>query len=76
MISCILCFTSVLAFIHCLLNNIGTHVDPIIIINRIKKGMEIAGLRDSLVKILQDYSLQVGGLILESEQHLEMILIL
>ena len=46
-------------FITGLLNSIGTHVDPIILIRRIQTGMEIPGLRDSLVKILQDYNLQV-----------------
>lgn len=50
----------VLAFITGLLNNIGTHVDPILLIYRIKEGMEIPNLRDSLVKILQDYNLQVS----------------
>nr|XP_008537583.1 PREDICTED: vacuolar protein sorting-associated protein 41 homolog isoform X2 [Equus przewalskii] len=45
-------------FITGLLNNIGTHVDPILLIHRIKEGMEIPNLRDSLVKILQDYNLQ------------------
>ncbi|CAH2283280.1 vacuolar sorting-associated 41 homolog [Pelobates cultripes] len=45
-------------FINGLLNNIGTHVDPILLIHRIKEGMEIPNLRDSLVKILQDYNLQ------------------
>uniref|UniRef100_A0A8C8G388 Vps41 beta-propeller domain-containing protein n=1 Tax=Oncorhynchus tshawytscha TaxID=74940 RepID=A0A8C8G388_ONCTS len=47
-------------FITGLLNNIGTHVDPILLIHRIKEGMEIPNLRDSLVKILQDYNLQVA----------------
>jgi len=47
------------AFITGLLNNIGTHVDPILLIHRIKEGMEIPNLRDSLVKILHDYNLQV-----------------
>ena len=46
-------------FITGLLQNIGTHVDPIILIQKIRSGMEIPGLRDSLVKILQDYNLQV-----------------
>ncbi|XP_060680178.1 vacuolar protein sorting-associated protein 41 homolog [Hemiscyllium ocellatum] len=46
-------------FITGLLNNIGTHVDPILLIYRIKEGMEIPNLRDSLVKILQDYNLQI-----------------
>ncbi len=55
------CMCSVFAaFITGLLQNIGTHVDPIILIQRIREGMEIPGLRDSLVKILQDYNLQVG----------------
>ncbi|ELW70396.1 Vacuolar protein sorting-associated protein 41 like protein [Tupaia chinensis] len=46
-------------FITGFLNNIGTHVDPILLIHRIKEGMEIPNLRDSLVKILQDYNLQI-----------------
>uniref|UniRef100_A0A668V8B8 Vacuolar protein sorting-associated protein 41 homolog n=1 Tax=Oreochromis aureus TaxID=47969 RepID=A0A668V8B8_OREAU len=46
-------------FITGLLNNIGTHVDPILLIRRIKEGMEIPNLRDSLVKILHDYNLQI-----------------
>ncbi|KAJ8313760.1 hypothetical protein KUTeg_008321 [Tegillarca granosa] len=46
-------------FVKGLLQNIGTHVDPIILINRIKLGMEIPDLRDALVKILQDYHLQI-----------------
>ncbi|XP_052801970.1 vacuolar protein sorting-associated protein 41 homolog isoform X2 [Mya arenaria] len=47
-------------FIRGLLNNIGTHVDPSNLIKRIQTGMEIPGLRDSLVKILQDYNLQIS----------------
>ena len=47
------------AFITGLLHNIGTHVDPIILIQKIREGLKIPGLRDSLVKILQDYNLQV-----------------
>ncbi|XP_048576551.1 vacuolar protein sorting-associated protein 41 homolog isoform X2 [Nematostella vectensis] len=48
------------SFITCLLHNIGTHVDPIRLIKRIPQGMKIPGLRDSLVKILQDYNLQIS----------------
>ncbi|XP_033100786.1 vacuolar protein sorting-associated protein 41 homolog [Anneissia japonica] len=48
------------SFLTGLLNNIGTHVDPIILIKRIKEGLEIPGLRDSLVKILQDFNLQMS----------------
>jgi len=47
-------------FIRKLLENIGTHVDPIKLIRKIPYGMEIPGLRDALVKILQDYSMQTA----------------
>ncbi|XP_070565310.1 vacuolar protein sorting-associated protein 41 homolog [Ptychodera flava] len=47
-------------FITGLLRSIGTHVDPILLIRRIRERMEIPGLRDSLVKILQDYNLQIS----------------
>jgi len=43
-----------------LLENIGTHVDPIILIRKIPNGMEIPGLRNAIVKILQDYSMQTA----------------
>ena len=46
-------------YIRELLNNIGTHIDPIMIIRRIPEGLEIPGLRDALVRILHDYHLQV-----------------
>ncbi|KAG7161245.1 Vacuolar protein sorting-associated protein 41-like, partial [Homarus americanus] len=46
-------------YVRELLNNIGTHIDPLLIINQIPKGMEIPGLRDALVKILHDYHLQI-----------------
>ncbi|XP_039266626.2 vacuolar protein sorting-associated protein 41 homolog isoform X1 [Styela clava] len=47
-------------FIRDLLNNIGTHVDPVILIRRIPTGLRIPGLKDALVKILQDYSMQTS----------------
>ena len=47
-------------FVHVLLHNIGTHVDPRILVERIENGREIPGLRDSLVQIMQDYRLQVS----------------
>nr|NP_001071945.1 zinc finger protein [Ciona intestinalis]BAE93330.1 zinc finger protein [Ciona intestinalis] len=47
-------------YIRGLLENIGTHVDPIILIRRIPSSMEIPGLRDAIVKILQDYSMQTA----------------
>ena len=52
-------FYLITEFIRELLNNIGTHIDPLLIIQRIPKEMEIPGLRDALVKIMQDYHLQV-----------------
>ncbi|XP_059151993.1 vacuolar protein sorting-associated protein 41 homolog isoform X2 [Physella acuta] len=47
-------------FITALLHNVGAHIDPIKVISKIRKDMEIPGLRDSLVKILQDYNLQLS----------------
>lgn len=47
-------------FIKVLLENIGTHVDPIILIKRIQPGLKIPALRNSLVKIMQDYNLQIA----------------
>ncbi|XP_023235855.1 vacuolar protein sorting-associated protein 41 homolog isoform X2 [Centruroides sculpturatus] len=47
-------------FIKYLLENIGTHVDPIMLIKEIENDLQIEGLQDSLVKILQDYHLQVS----------------
>jgi len=46
-------------FVNVLLRNIGTHVDPRLLVERIEYGMQVPGLRDSLVKILHDYNLQV-----------------
>ena len=46
-------------FVNVLLNNIGTHVDPTHLIQKIEAGREIPGLRDSLVQIMNDYHLQV-----------------
>lgn len=48
-------------FIYRLLQNIGTHMaDPIQLIRRIPEKMEIEGLMQALVKILQDYNLQIS----------------
>jgi len=55
----VVCVIHIAAFITGLLNNIGTHVDPIILIQKIGEGLEIPGLRNSLVQILHDYYLQV-----------------
>ncbi|XP_064456736.1 vacuolar protein sorting-associated protein 41 homolog isoform X2 [Ornithodoros turicata] len=47
-------------FITTLLHSIGTHVDPILLIKCIPKGLQIPQLRDALVKILRDYNLQIS----------------
>ncbi|CAN7997626.1 unnamed protein product [Ixodes hexagonus] len=48
------------AFITTLLHKIGTHVDPILLIHRIPEELAIPELRDSLVKIMRDYKLQIS----------------
>ena len=48
------------AFIRALLENVGPEVDPVRLIRRIKNGMAIPGLKEALIKILQDFQLQVG----------------
>jgi hypothetical protein len=55
-------------FIIGLLNNIGTHVDPVALIDRIPNGVQIRGLRDALVKILQDYRVQLS--LLDGSKHI------
>lgn len=48
-------------YIGALFKNIGTHInDPIDLIDRIPDGCEIEGLMPALVKILQDYQLQIS----------------
>ncbi|XP_065900224.1 vacuolar protein sorting-associated protein 41 homolog [Dysidea avara] len=47
-------------FITGLLNNVGTHIDPTKLIEQIPSQVEIPHLRDSLVKLLQDFSLQIA----------------
>ena len=49
-----------LAFIRGLLENVGAEIDPIRIVRRIKNGLEIPGLKGALIKILQDFNLQVS----------------
>ena len=45
-------------FVLGLLNNAGTFISPLDLIEKIKPGMKIEGLRGALVKILHDYNLQ------------------
>lgn len=47
-------------FIIGLLNNVGTYVDPKELIDKIPNGLKIKGLREALVKILNDYRVQIS----------------
>jgi len=47
-------------FIRGLLENVGAEINPLRLIRRIKDGLEIPGLKDALIKILQASNLQVG----------------
>ncbi|CAH1766839.1 14882_t:CDS:10 [Entrophospora sp. SA101] len=48
-------------FIIGLLENLGgTSIDPISLINRIPDRLEIPGLKDALIKVLQDFNLQAS----------------
>lgn len=49
-----------LAFIRGLLENVGAEIDPVRLIRRIKNGLEIPGLKPALIKILQDFNLQIS----------------
>lgn len=47
-------------FITILLQRIAAFVDPRMLVQRIESGIEVPGLKASLVKMLQDYNLQVS----------------
>lgn len=46
-------------FIRALLEHVGSDINPIRLIRRIRDGMEVPGLKQALVKILQSANLQV-----------------
>ena len=48
------------AFIRVLLENVGVEINPLRIIQRIPDGLEIPGLRAAVIKILQDFQLQIS----------------
>jgi hypothetical protein len=48
------------AFIRGLLENAGADINPLRIIRRIKDDLEVPGLKDALIKILQASNLQVS----------------
>lgn len=47
-------------FIRALLEHVGSEINPIRLISRIRDGLEIPGLKLAVVKILQASKLQVG----------------
>ncbi|KAJ3297142.1 Vacuolar protein sorting-associated protein 41 [Borealophlyctis nickersoniae] len=47
-------------FIVGLLENLGSHINPIRLVQRIPDGLEIPGLRNALVKIMSDYGIQMS----------------
>ena len=49
-----------LAFMRGLLENAGADIDPLRIIRRIRDGLEVPGLKDALIKILQASNLQLS----------------
>ena len=49
-----------IVFIRGLLENVGAEINPIRLIRRIKNGLEIPGLKEALIKILQDFHLQIS----------------
>lgn len=55
-----LCVVFLPGFIRGLLENVGAEIDPIRLIRRIKNGLEIPGLKSALIKILQDFNLQIS----------------
>jgi hypothetical protein len=49
-----------LVFIRGLLENVGSDINPLRLIRRIKDGLEIPGLKPAIIKILQASNLQVS----------------
>jgi hypothetical protein len=47
-------------FIRGLLENVGSDINPLRLIRRIKDGLEIPGLKPAIIKILQASNLQVS----------------
>jgi hypothetical protein len=47
-------------FIRALLEHVGSEINPIRLIRRIRDGLEIPGLKPAVMKILQASNLQVG----------------
>ncbi|KAF3404246.1 Vacuolar protein sorting-associated protein 41 [Talaromyces pinophilus] len=47
-------------FIHALLTEAGTSIDPIKLVRRIPSGLEIEGLREGLTRLLRDHDIQAS----------------
>ncbi len=45
-------------FIRGLLEEVGTAINPIALVRRIPKGLEIQGLRDGLRRMIKEYEIQ------------------
>ncbi len=43
-----------------MLENLGSFIDPVRLVERIPDGLEIQGLRSALVKIVNDYGIQMS----------------
>ncbi|WVF72944.1 hypothetical protein IAT40_007762 [Kwoniella sp. CBS 6097] len=56
------------SFIRALLEHVGAEINPIRLISRIKNGLEIPGLKEGVVRVLQGMNLQVS--LLEGCQHI------
>lgn len=54
-----ICIVLTVDFIKGLLENAGSHIDPVKLVQCITEGLEIPGLKAALLKILSDLSLQV-----------------
>ena len=47
------------AFVKALLDNVGSEVDPVRLVRRIRNGLRIDGLKKALIRLMQDFNLQV-----------------
>lgn len=47
------------ACVKYLLNRVGNYINPIVLVKRISSETKIPGLKSDLVKMMQDYTLQV-----------------
>ncbi|KAJ3144786.1 Vacuolar protein sorting-associated protein 41 [Geranomyces variabilis] len=48
------------SFIVGMLENLGSHINPVRVVERIPNGLEIVGLKDALIKIMTEYGIQLS----------------